>query len=393
MAEFPINPIPYQGGTLEWEHNKLDMIRLNNSRIIYAFSQSDPSYKFYGIADVNDFLATSPSVTIVKQRAFTGAFSNMRLQRLDNDRFISYDGKDLYVYNVSTDDVVEELKVTDWSTDFYQSNPVEWSWSTNVGTNQIVEVSFVLDTPATTPTYKFVIRTITYNPGTTSFTVSTPKTIVPGVSTSSIKPHAVNLKMIAGSSTKVLVNVHGSNASDPFEQATQYSLEAIGVYDLTTDTIDVISPATISSYGNSIGFGENAIVAIPHNGTDAIEYDGSVWSSPFSYAGDSGTHKLHECTTFSPSYGMLLFKPDPTGSGGFEDGDNYFRIINRQGVQTVVTSFPTNTDDGLLVQFPTDVKPWFCRDRLDVFDAETVLIPCFNTDPANKQFVFIRIKP
>lgn len=388
MAEFPINPIPYQGGSLEWEHNKLDMIRLNSNRIIYAFSQSDPSYKFYGIADVNDFLATSPAVTIVKQRAFTGSFSNMRLQKLDNDRFMAYDGADLYVYNVSTDDVIEELKVTDWSTDFFQGNPVTWSWSANVGTNKVVELSTIVDVPGSNVRYKIVVRTLTYDPGTASFTVSTPKTILGNIDAKVNEPYVANIKLVAGSSTKVLINLHKGDGQ--VDRNTDYTLAAIGLYDLNTDTIDVISPANLNNYGNSVGFGENAIVAFSHTTTDAIEYDGSVWSSPFQYAGDSDEHALHECVTFSPSYAMMLFKPE---IGDFTAQDNYFRIINRQAPQTVVTSFPTNTRDGLLVQFPTDVTPWFSRDRIDVYDPETVLIPCFNTDEADKQFVFIRIKP
>ena len=393
MAEFTINPIPFAGGTLQWDEAILGLIRLDTTRFIYAFSQSNPNYKFYGIADVPNVTASSPTVTIVKQRAYVGVFNSVKMTRLDDDRFVSLDGADLFVYNTSTDDVIEELKITDWGSTF-NNLPATRAWQRNVGDGEIVDVT--MEPVPLTTSFRVVVRTLRYNISTQTFSVSSPKILHTGVAITNVDRGSVKIEQFLTDSTKVLIAYSDGSLTGPFTITPRQ----FAIYNLNDDTLDIITPPSLSApYNNAmpVAFAANSVVHLSSNASiaDAIEYDGTTWSADFPYAGANSTDPINDTAILSPSYAMILRKPGGAGGdgGNVTIQDYLIRIINRQGAQSIVTSFPTNQGGGLNITLPPSVVLWTRRDIMDVFDPETVLLPGYNVQSAQKRFVVTRITP
>lgn len=378
MADFTITPIPFGGGSLQWNEEQLHLLRLNSNRYIYAFTQDNPKYKFYGIADVSNINDPTPTVNIVKQRAFTGEFSSVRLVALDNDRFVSYDGNDLYVYNVSTNDVVEELKILNYGTQ-YNGDVRNRSWAIKVSDGIILEGAVVPSNNL--GKFDVVLRKLTYNTGTNQFTITTDKILESQITTSNDR--YVHIKRIFGTSTKFLVISKKVNAESLFD----HSILKVAIYETSTDTISDITPTNIGSFtkGDLIAFSETGIVLFNNSNDDAIEYNGTAFGSTFQYATGGATKPIGDAAHFSGSFGVIFRKDYGV--------NHYFRIVNRVGPNNVTTSFPTNIQNGLLVTFPTGFEPFKRQPVLDVFDPETLLINGYNTDPNLKQFTVLRFKP
>jgi len=382
MADFTITPIPYSGGSLVWSNESIHFIRLNSNRFIYAFSQQNPDYKFYGIADVNNINNPVPVVNIVKQRAFTGKFSKVRLVPLDSTRFVSFDGDDLYVYNTSTNDVVEELKIVNYGTQYDgESRKRSWALKTNDGT--LLQGAIV---PSNIPSqYNAVLRRLTYDTTTRQFTITTNK-IITNVWTY-YNEYFIHLKKIHGSGNKFLAIL--KRVSD--ESNFIYQINKIVIYDISTDTITDITPESsiLNDYqrGDLIGFGENAIVFFDSNSQNAIEYNGTSFGSAFIYNNANDSFSIGDAEFFSGSFGVIFRK-----STSFSTV-RYFRIVNRTGPNSISTSFPTNLNNGLLVNFPTNFSEFSRSPILDVLDPETLLIHGYNTTTTSKQFIALRFKP
>jgi hypothetical protein len=382
MADFTITPIPYSGGSLIWSEKSIHFTRLNSNRFIYAFSQQSPDYKFYGIADVNNVNAPVPVVNIVKQRAFTGKFSDVRLVPLDSTRFVSFDGGDLYVYNTSTNDVVEELKIVNYGNQ-YNNDVRDRSFAIKANDGTLLEGAIV---PSNTPgQYNAVLRRLTYDTTTKQFTITTNK-IITSVGTS-YSDRFIHLKRIHGSSNKFLAILKRVYDESNF----RYQVTNIVIYDTSTDIITDITPESsiVSNYvyGDLIGFGENAIVFFDYDSQNAIEYNGTSFGSPFIYTNANDTFAIGDSAFFSGSFGVIFRKSTSSSTA------RYFRIVNRTGPNSISTSFPTNLNNGLLVNFPTNFSEFRRSSILDIFDPETLLIHGYNTTASSKQFVVLRFKP
>lgn len=385
MTEFIINPIPYGGGTLQWTNRKIDLLRLNSStRYIYAFSQTSPNYKFYGIADVANITGSVPAVNVIKQRAFTGFFSDVKLVALDDNRFVSYDGYDLYVYNTATNDVVEELKIANYGND-YNGQPTQRVFPYKISNDVLLEVRLISD--VLPDRYKLTARKLTYNTSTSTFTITIDKTIMGNLSNTFLTNTYVDIKPIATSSTKILIVFYSITDVSLWS----ISLQRIAIYDVVTDTVNDITPASYTSFagGNVIGFDVSAIVLFDNNSNDAIQFDGSSWSASFTYTADNNGTPIPAAGAFSPAYGILIRK----AGSSYTAQQWFYRIVNYQGSQNVVTSFPTNSSGGILVTYPSNFTLFYKKPGFDIFDAETFLINGYNSSSASKQFIVLRYKP
>jgi hypothetical protein len=396
MAEFTINPIPFAGGTLQWTANQLSLARLSSTRFIYAFSQTNPNYKYYGIADVPNVLASTPTVTIVKQRAYSGFFSQVVIERLDSTRFVAFDGPDMYVYNTATDDVIEELKVEDFKNNDYGNAPAQRLWVRAAGNNKLIVVT-MSDIIAST-NRRVEIVTVTYDPLNPSIQVSSPKILTAIVAPNNPTNQAsVRIQPFPSDPNRFLIS-HAENAGA--QVYTFDELRSIGIYSLLDDTIDIITPAPFSNpfrraFPAAFGTDSVNVFAVSTSNQNAREYNGVSWGSEFQYAGANTNDAVHDVAILSPSYAMMLRKlGEDSGTGsGITLQDWSIRIINRQGPNNIVTSFPTNQGPGLDVSLTANTLLWPKRDIIDVFDPETVLLLGYNNQSAAKRFVVTRIKP
>lgn len=105
MPTLTINPIPYNGGTIDLRSGRdHTIVHMGGGKFVMFYGQSNPSMIFAHTVNLTDAKSASPKTTFGPQIAFTSGGSRVRAWKLATNRILALFGNDLRVIDIDGDD-------------------------------------------------------------------------------------------------------------------------------------------------------------------------------------------------------------------------------------------------------------------------------------------------